>query len=227
MGAGRVPRVARLHERARGQARPDADDRPARLSVRVAFVVNDLQLSGGVGVVVEHARQLTARHGFEVDLVLAREQDGARLGLPRARRRARARDGARAAPATTTSSSRPGGRRSGPALELPARRHAYFVQSLEDRFYRPGRAAAARRRAHPRPPAARHHRGALDRRDARGADARSGAACSSATASTRTSSRSPRGAAGARRRAAADPRRGQPGRLVQGRARGARGDARR
>jgi hypothetical protein len=40
--------------------------------VKVAFVVNDLQLSGGVGVVLHHARELMTRHGFEVDLVLAR-----------------------------------------------------------------------------------------------------------------------------------------------------------
>src|SRR5262249_61167548 len=34
----------------------------------------------------------------------------------------------------------------GPALEVPAERHGYFIQSLEDRFYRPGepqRVAAA------------------------------------------------------------------------------------
>src|SRR4029078_12823403 len=81
--------MARLHEPARREARPGADHRPARLPVRVAFVVNDLQLSGGVGVIVEHARQLTRRHGFAVErvralprrhgfpveLVLARDQD--------------------------------------------------------------------------------------------------------------------------------------------------------
>jgi hypothetical protein len=42
--------------------------------VRACFLVNDLQLSGGVGVVVEHARQV-ARHGIDATLVLAREQD--------------------------------------------------------------------------------------------------------------------------------------------------------
>ena len=51
--------------------------RPARRErrVKVAFLVNDLQLSGGVGVVVAHARQLHDRHGFDVTLVLAREQE--------------------------------------------------------------------------------------------------------------------------------------------------------
>jgi glycosyltransferase involved in cell wall biosynthesis len=104
--------------------------------VRVAFVVNDLQLSGGVGVVVEHTRQLTRRHGFSVDLVLAREQEEpdwrfaglAELpvrGMARARR-----ESYDVAVATWWETV-------GPALELTAGRHAYFVQSLEDRFYRP------------------------------------------------------------------------------------------
>jgi O-antigen biosynthesis protein len=104
--------------------------------VRVAFVVNDLQLSGGVGVVVEHARQLTRRHGFTVDLVLARDQDEPEWRFPglgdlqvHGMDRARAAD-YDVAVATWWETV-------GPALELPARRHAYFIQSLEDRFYRP------------------------------------------------------------------------------------------
>jgi O-antigen biosynthesis protein len=104
--------------------------------VRVAFVVNDLQLSGGVGVVVEHARQLTRRHGFAVELVLARDQaepDWRFRGLEDVP--VHGMDVARAsrydvAVATWWETV-------GPALELPAHRHAYFVQSLEDRFYRP------------------------------------------------------------------------------------------
>ena len=104
--------------------------------MRVAFVVNDLQLSGGVGVVVEHARQLSQRHGFSIELVLAREQaepDWAFRGL--ADVPVHGMDAARAgdydvAVATWWETV-------GPALELPARAHAYFVQSLEDRFYRP------------------------------------------------------------------------------------------
>ena len=103
--------------------------------MRVAFVVNDLQLSGGVGVVVEHARQLTLRHGFAVDLVLAREQDEPDWRFPglgdvpvhgMAQARSLDYDVAVATWWETV----------GPALELPARRHAYFIQSLEDRFYR-------------------------------------------------------------------------------------------
>src|SRR6185295_1500746 len=73
---------ARGAARARGGARraPAARARQRRravreLRVKVAFLVNDLQLSGGVGVVVAHARQLRDRHGFDVTLVLAREQE--------------------------------------------------------------------------------------------------------------------------------------------------------
>jgi glycosyltransferase involved in cell wall biosynthesis len=40
--------------------------------VRVAFLLQDIQLSGGVGVVVEHASQLNRHHGFECHLVLTR-----------------------------------------------------------------------------------------------------------------------------------------------------------
>ena len=105
--------------------------------MRIAFVVNDLQLSGGVGVVVEHARQLSAHHGMQVELVLARSQDEpewAFRGL--ADVAVHGMDVARAshydiALATWWETV-------APALELPAERHAYFVQSLEDRFYRPG-----------------------------------------------------------------------------------------
>jgi glycosyltransferase involved in cell wall biosynthesis len=104
--------------------------------MKVAFVVNDLQLSGGVGVVVEHAHQLARRHGFEVVLVLAREQDVpdwrhrgltdvSVVGLPAARKEHF--DVAVATWWETTYA----------LFELRADRYAYFVQSLEDRFYRP------------------------------------------------------------------------------------------
>ena len=73
----------------------DADHRAARLPVRVAFVVNDLQLSGGVGVVVEHARQLVQRARLRRRARAGARAGRARLGLPRARRGPGARDGAR------------------------------------------------------------------------------------------------------------------------------------
>jgi len=105
--------------------------------VRIAFLLHDLQLSGGVGVVVRHARELVERHGHDVTLVLTHEQeqepwefDGlARLhveGLAQAR--AQRFDIAIATWWETTYS----------LFELPADRYATFIQSLEDRFYPPG-----------------------------------------------------------------------------------------
>jgi O-antigen biosynthesis protein len=105
--------------------------------VRVAFLVNDLQLSGGVGVVVAHARQLHDRHGFDVTLVLAREQEDPHwhheplqglpvLSLDEARR---TRFDIAISTWWETAFA---------LFELQADRYASFVQSLEDRFYRPG-----------------------------------------------------------------------------------------
>jgi glycosyltransferase involved in cell wall biosynthesis len=107
--------------------------------VRVAFLVNDLQLSGGVGVVVAHARQLQDHHGFDVTLVLAREPEDLHwhheplqglpvLPLDEARRRHYD-----VAVSTWWETAMA-------LFELRAERYASFVQSLEDRFYRPGEA---------------------------------------------------------------------------------------
>jgi glycosyltransferase involved in cell wall biosynthesis len=107
--------------------------------VRVAFVVNDLQLSGGVGVVVAHARQLHDRHGFDVTLVLAREQEDPHWS----------HEPLEGLPVVSLDEAR--GQRYDIAIstwwetafslfELHAARYASFVQSLEDRFYRPGEA---------------------------------------------------------------------------------------
>jgi O-antigen biosynthesis protein len=106
---------------------------------RVAFLLNDLQLSGGVGVVVEHARQLSERHGFDVTLVLAREQEEPPWRyrgltdipvetMPQARHEQF--DIAIATWWETAFS----------LFDLQAKRYAYFVQSLEDRFYYPDEA---------------------------------------------------------------------------------------
>ena len=102
--------------------------------MNVAFLVNDLQLSGGVGVVVQHARQLARRHGMPTALVLVRDQEAPSWGydalpeldvLTLAEAREREFDVAVATWWETTFS----------LFEVPAKRHAYFVQSLEDRFY--------------------------------------------------------------------------------------------
>jgi hypothetical protein len=102
--------------------------------MKVAWLLNDLQLSGGVGVVVEHARRLQHDHGFESVLVLAQEQDEPDWqyrGLTDVR--VETMVGARAerfdiAVATWWETAFS-------LFELNAGRYAHFVQSFEDRFY--------------------------------------------------------------------------------------------
>ena len=108
--------------------------------MRVAFLVNDLQLSGGIGVVVRHARGLAADHDMDVSLVLVRDWDLPHwsgyddlphlhvISLEEARERRF--DVAVATWWETTFS----------LFTVPAKRYAYFVQSLEDRFYEPNNA---------------------------------------------------------------------------------------
>jgi glycosyltransferase involved in cell wall biosynthesis len=107
--------------------------------VKVAFLLNDLQLSGGVGVVVQHARELATRHGHDVTLVLVREQEAAPWefdglahlhveGLDDARREHF--DVAIATWWETLYS----------LYELQADRYVHFLQSFEDRFYERGSA---------------------------------------------------------------------------------------
>lgn len=103
--------------------------------MKVAFLVNDLQLSGGVGVIAQHARRLGALEGWDVSLVLVRDQDEAswhgyeQLASVRVSSRRQALeehyDIAIATWWETTFS----------LFELSSERYAYFVQSLEDRFY--------------------------------------------------------------------------------------------
>ena len=102
--------------------------------MKVAFLLQDLQLSGGVGVVVEHASQLAADHGFDVTLVMTRKQaepDWSFRGLDRLHvvpiERAR-EDRYDLAVATWWETTNH-------LFDLNADRHAYFIQSLEDRFY--------------------------------------------------------------------------------------------
>ncbi len=102
--------------------------------MKLAFLLHDLQLSGGVGVVVQHARELATRHDHDVTLVLTHAQELepwefeslAHLhveGLAEAR--AEHFDIAISTWWETTFS----------LFELQADRYASFVQSLEDRFY--------------------------------------------------------------------------------------------
>lgn len=104
--------------------------------MKVAFLVNDLALSGGIGVVVQHAKQLHDHHGFDVALVLVRQQDDphweheALQGL-----RIIGMDEARADRFDIVLST--WWETAFSLFEVPAERYASFVQSLEDRFYQP------------------------------------------------------------------------------------------
>ncbi|HWV84029.1 MAG TPA: glycosyltransferase family 4 protein [Capillimicrobium sp.] len=104
--------------------------------MRVAFLTQDLQLSGGVGVVVEHASQLARHHGFDVSLVLTARQaepDWSFRGLehlhvvPLEDARAMRFDVALSTWWETADW----------LFDLDAGRYASFVQSLEERFYVP------------------------------------------------------------------------------------------
>jgi glycosyltransferase involved in cell wall biosynthesis len=104
--------------------------------VRVAFLLQDIQLSGGVGVVVEHASQLVRHHGFDARLVLTRPQEQpqwAYRGLehvPVMTLEEAQRETFDIAVATwweTTSV----------LFSLDAARYVYFIQLLEDSTYAP------------------------------------------------------------------------------------------
>jgi glycosyltransferase involved in cell wall biosynthesis len=113
--------------------------------VRVAFVLQDLQLSGGVGVVVEHASQLRRHHGIDARIVLTQPEDHPRWRyrgledvpvLSFAAASEIAWDIGVATWWQTTSS----------LFHLHADRYVYFIQALEDSAYpagAPERVAAA------------------------------------------------------------------------------------
>jgi glycosyltransferase involved in cell wall biosynthesis len=120
--------------------------------VRVAFLVPALDLYGGVGVVVGHARRLRDDHDIDAVIVLARpDRSVGRHAHP----------GLGQLPVLELDDAR--GRHFDVAVatwwettlnlhDVPAARYAYFVQSMEDRWYAPDapeRAAAAMTHALP------------------------------------------------------------------------------
>jgi glycosyltransferase involved in cell wall biosynthesis len=105
--------------------------------VRVAFLLPDFTLSGGAGIVVEHARRLTRDHGMDVVVVTTRRHKAADwqyAGLREIRTATLQEvvgerfDVAVATWWETTMS----------LFDLDARRHAYFLQLLEDSHYPAG-----------------------------------------------------------------------------------------
>lgn len=103
--------------------------------MKVAFVVNDLALSGGIGVVVQHARRLASAHDMDVTLVLARELEDPTWGYDDLEHlHVASLDEARATEFDVALST--WWETTFALFSLRARRYASFVQSLEDRFYR-------------------------------------------------------------------------------------------
>jgi glycosyltransferase involved in cell wall biosynthesis len=104
--------------------------------MRVAFLVHGLGLWGGVGVVVEHARHLRLEHGFDAQLVLARPErtpDWSHAGL----RDVPVHGLADACAEKWDIAVATWWETVFVLHELPAERYAYFVQSMEERFYPP------------------------------------------------------------------------------------------
>lgn len=105
--------------------------------MRVAFLVHSLGLWGGVGVVVEHARRLRAEHDVDARLVLTRPERTADWG---------GHGGLIDVPVLTLDEGRDEHWDVVVATwwetvfalhELSSERYAYFVQSMEERFYEP------------------------------------------------------------------------------------------
>ena len=106
--------------------------------MKVCFLLKDLRLAGGVGVVVYHTERLAADHGFEVTLALtngSEDLEGPVFDPDSAVRVISAREAKDdlydVAVGTWWETVYE-------LFEMPARRHAYFVQSLEERFYPQG-----------------------------------------------------------------------------------------
>ncbi len=113
--------------------------------MKVAFLINDLQLSGGGGVILEHARQLATRHEFDVTLVLTREREIEPWAYEQLNG-AHLIDLETAATLSFDVAVSTFWMTNHFLFDVPATRYAYFVQSLEDRFYssdEPERLAAA------------------------------------------------------------------------------------
>lgn len=103
--------------------------------MNVAFVLNDLQLSGGVGVVVHHARELATAGGMDVTLVLARTQEAPDWGYaPLEHLHVSSRDAAMDGRFDVAVST--WWETADTLFALKAERYASFIQSIEDRFYR-------------------------------------------------------------------------------------------
>ena len=101
------------------------------MALRVCFLVGSLGPSGGVRAIVQHATALARDHGMEVSLALEADSDADVAGVRLVTVEQASTEAFDVAIATwwRTAYRLP---------RVPARRHAYFVQQLEDRVYRSG-----------------------------------------------------------------------------------------
>lgn len=112
--------------------------------MKVLFLIDDLRLNGGTGVVLEHAHQLRERHGFDARVATLRPEEAGwehrrLVGVPVSAIGDVGDEPFDLAVATWWRSAHW-------VLRVNARRHVSFVQSFEDRFYEPpntGRMLAA------------------------------------------------------------------------------------
>lgn len=104
--------------------------------MKIAFLVNDLQLSGGVGVVVQHSRRLSALPGWDVTLVLVRDDDGPSWQGYEELEHLHVHSRLEAMAEHFDIAVATWWETNFTLFEIPADRYVYFVQSLEDRFYR-------------------------------------------------------------------------------------------
>jgi len=103
-------------------------------AVRVALLVKDLQLSGGVGVVVKHARNLVGDHGFDVTLVTTEGQDEPHWEYE-SLEHLHVATLAEAMASNFDIAVSTWWETAFGLFQLNAKRYASFVQSIEDRFY--------------------------------------------------------------------------------------------
>ncbi len=104
--------------------------------MRVGFLTQNLRLSGGVGVVVEHVRLLRLEHGVDAQLILTRRECRERWAYP-GLDELPVLSLAEAADVKWDVAVATWWETTVALVDLEAARTAYFVQSLEDRFYPP------------------------------------------------------------------------------------------
>jgi glycosyltransferase involved in cell wall biosynthesis len=107
--------------------------------VRVAWLLPDLTLSGGTGIVVQHARQLQRAHGMDVTLVRAKDVDAPDWAYPGIEE-LRVVDLADVAGEAFDVAIATWWETALRLYDVRAERHAYFLQLLEDSQYPPGAA---------------------------------------------------------------------------------------